>query len=34
MMQDVTDYLGERQQNEYLDWKAKIMARVERIEAA
>jgi origin recognition complex subunit 6 len=34
MMQDATDYLGERQQNEYLDWKAKIMARVERIEAA
>jgi origin recognition complex subunit 6 len=34
MLQDVTDYLGERQQREYETWKAKIMARVEEIEAA
>jgi origin recognition complex subunit 6 len=34
MMQDATDYLGERQQKDYEMWKAKIMARVEEIEAA
>jgi origin recognition complex subunit 6 len=34
MLQDATDYLGERQQSEYEIWKAKIMARVNEIEAA
>lgn len=34
MMQDATDYLGERQKQDYKQWKAKIMARVEEIEAA
>lgn len=34
MMQDATDYLGERQQDDYAKWKAKIMARVQEIEAA
>jgi origin recognition complex subunit 6 len=34
MMQDATDYLGERQQEDYKNWKAKTMARVEEIEAA
>jgi len=34
MMQDATDYLGERQQEDYAKWKAKIMARVQEIEAA
>jgi origin recognition complex subunit 6 len=34
MMQDATDYLGERQQEDYKNWKATIMARVEEIEAA
>ena len=34
MLQDATDYLGERQQSEYEVWKAKIMARVDEIEAA
>lgn len=33
MLQDTTDYLGERQQQDYKTWKAKIMARVEQIEA-
>ncbi|KAH7096066.1 origin recognition complex subunit 6-domain-containing protein [Paraphoma chrysanthemicola] len=34
MMQDATDYLGERQREEYQMWKQGIMARVEEIEAA
>ena len=34
MLQDATDYLGERQRQDYKTWKAKIMARVEEIEAA
>lgn len=34
MMQDATDYLGERQQEDYLRWKEEIMARVHEIEAA
>ncbi|RAR10529.1 origin recognition complex subunit 6-like protein [Stemphylium lycopersici] len=33
MMQDATDYLGERQQEDYANWKAKIMIRVQEIEA-
>ncbi|KAF2032518.1 hypothetical protein EK21DRAFT_60770 [Setomelanomma holmii] len=34
MMQDATDYLGERQRQDYQRWKARIMARVQDIEAA
>jgi origin recognition complex subunit 6 len=34
MMQDATDYLGERQQEDYTRWKAKILARVQEIEAS
>jgi origin recognition complex subunit 6 len=34
MMQDATDYLGERQREDYKKWKAKILARVQEIEAA
>ena len=34
MMQDATDYLGERQREDYKKWKAEIMARVEAIEAS
>lgn len=34
MMQDATDYLGERQREDYKRWKANIMARVEALEAA
>lgn len=34
MLQDTTDYLGERQRQDYKTWKAKIMARVEEIEAS
>jgi origin recognition complex subunit 6 len=34
MMQDATDYLGERQREEYQRWKRGIMARVEELEAA
>ncbi|KAF1944532.1 hypothetical protein EJ02DRAFT_94863 [Clathrospora elynae] len=34
MMQDATDYLGERQQEDYEKWKARIMARVQEVEAA
>lgn len=34
MMQDATDYLGERQREDYKRWKATIMARVEEIEAS
>ncbi|EUC42919.1 hypothetical protein COCMIDRAFT_7583 [Bipolaris oryzae ATCC 44560] len=34
MMQDATDYLGERQQDDYEKWKNRIMARVQEIEAA
>ncbi|KAF9696095.1 hypothetical protein EKO04_006278 [Ascochyta lentis] len=33
MLQDATDYLGERQREDYKVWKAKIMARVEEIES-
>jgi origin recognition complex subunit 6 len=33
MMQDATDYLGERQQEDYRRWKAKVMARVQEVEA-
>jgi origin recognition complex subunit 6 len=33
MLQDATDYLGERQRQDYQAWKAKIMARVAKIEA-
>jgi origin recognition complex subunit 6 len=33
MLQDATDYLGERQRQDYKAWKAKIMARLEVIEA-
>ncbi|KAF2131802.1 hypothetical protein P153DRAFT_336425 [Dothidotthia symphoricarpi CBS 119687] len=34
MMQDATDYLGERQREDYKRWKANVMARVQEIEAA
>jgi origin recognition complex subunit 6 len=34
MMQDATDYLGERQQEDYTRWKAKILARVQELEAS
>jgi origin recognition complex subunit 6 len=34
MMQDVTDYLGELQQEDYKRWKAGIIARIEEIEAS
>ncbi|KAL1599520.1 hypothetical protein SLS60_007323 [Paraconiothyrium brasiliense] len=34
MMQDATDYLGERQREDYARWKAGIMARVEAMEAS
>ncbi|KAL1647497.1 hypothetical protein SLS61_007321 [Didymella pomorum] len=33
MVQDATDYLGERQRQDYKAWKAKIMARLDEIEA-
>ena len=33
MLQDATDYLGERQRQDYKAWKAKIMARLDEIEA-
>jgi origin recognition complex subunit 6 len=33
MMQDKVDYLCEDRQLDYLEWKAKIMARVEQIES-
>jgi origin recognition complex subunit 6 len=32
MMQDATDYLGERQKQEYKTWKANVMARVQETE--
>ncbi|KAH7388661.1 origin recognition complex, subunit 6 [Pyrenochaeta sp. MPI-SDFR-AT-0127] len=32
MMQDATDYLGERKQEDYKNWKAKIMVRVQELE--
>jgi origin recognition complex subunit 6 len=32
MMQDATDYLGGRQREDFKEWKAKIMARVQEIE--
>lgn len=34
MMQDATDYLGERQQEDYMRWKAEILARVRELEGA
>jgi origin recognition complex subunit 6 len=34
MMQDATDYLGERQREDYKIWKASIMARIDGIEAS
>ena len=34
MVQDATDYLGERKREEYKAWKAGIMARIEAIEAS
>lgn len=34
MMQDATDYLGERQREDYKRWKAGIMVRIEAIEAS
>jgi origin recognition complex subunit 6 len=34
MMQDATDFLGERQQEDYMRWKAKILARVQELETA
>ncbi|KAE8851781.1 hypothetical protein HRS9122_02068 [Pyrenophora teres f. teres] len=33
MMQDATDYLGERQQEDYMVWKERILARVQEMEA-
>jgi origin recognition complex subunit 6 len=34
MMQDATDYLSERRQEDFVKWKASVMARVQQIEAA
>ncbi len=34
MMQDATDYLGERQQQDYMRWKANILARVQELEGS
>ncbi|KAL6708395.1 hypothetical protein ACN47E_002658 [Coniothyrium glycines] len=34
MMQDATDFLGERQKEDYKRWKAKIMDRIQEIETA
>jgi len=34
MMQDATDYLGERQRQDFKEWRARVMARVQEIEAA
>lgn len=34
MLQDATDYLSERRREDYIIWKAKIMDRVEEIEAS
>jgi origin recognition complex subunit 6 len=34
MMQDATDYLGERQRQNFETWKAHIMARVQEVETA
>jgi origin recognition complex subunit 6 len=34
MMQDATDYLSERRREDFKTWEAKIMARVQQIEAA
>jgi origin recognition complex subunit 6 len=33
MMSDATDYLGERQRQDYEEWKSRVMARVQQIEA-
>ena len=33
MLQEATDYLGERQRDDYQRWKAGIIARIEEIEA-
>ena len=32
MMQDATDYLGERQREDYQLWRAQIMARVQQLQ--
>jgi origin recognition complex subunit 6 len=34
MMQDATDYLGEQRREDFVKWKASVMARVQQIEAA
>jgi origin recognition complex subunit 6 len=34
MMQDATDYLGDRQREDFTGWKAKVMARVQEIETS
>lgn len=34
MMQDATDYLGDRQREDFKRWKAQVMARVQEIEAS
>ena len=34
MMQDASDYLGERQREDFKTWKAQVMARVQEIEAS
>jgi origin recognition complex subunit 6 len=34
MMQDATDYLSERRREDFKTWEAKVMARVQQIEAA
>ncbi|CAO2650675.1 Nn.00g019670.m01.CDS01 [Neocucurbitaria sp. VM-36] len=33
MVQDATDYLGERQRDDYKKWKARVMVRVQELEA-
>ncbi|PSN73311.1 hypothetical protein BS50DRAFT_481648 [Corynespora cassiicola Philippines] len=34
MIQDATDYLGEQQRADYESWKAKVIARIQEIEAS
>jgi origin recognition complex subunit 6 len=34
MLQDATDYLGERQRADYNIWRSEIMARIKKLEAA
>jgi origin recognition complex subunit 6 len=34
MMQDATDYLGERQQEDYMRWKVQILAKVQELETS